>query len=168
MAIGRRSRRTGEEDTEVNMVPIMNMFLVLIPFLLMSANFLHLKAINTSVPVQAERNVDAVPPRDAKVTVAVEIREKGLVLQALSDTVAEERLQTLGGSLQRRSDGSYPFEDLAARLQEIKQQYPASDTLLVIPGGRVLYETIIQAMDAGRRAGEDLLFPNVVLSGKVG
>ena len=46
-----RIRNRMEDDNEVNMVPIMNMFLVLIPFLLMSASFLHLKAINTSIPI---------------------------------------------------------------------------------------------------------------------
>ena len=38
----RRKAKT-EEEVEVNMVPIMNMFLVLIPFLLMSASFLAFK-----------------------------------------------------------------------------------------------------------------------------
>ena len=49
-----RLKRREMEDVEPNMVPIMNMFLVLIPFLLMSASFYHIKAVNTSIPVLAE------------------------------------------------------------------------------------------------------------------
>ncbi len=168
MPLSRRRRREAEEDTEINMVPIMNMFLVLIPFLLMSASFLHLKAINTSVPVQAERSADAAAEPEAKVTVVLELQARGLELSAFSDAVADEELERLAGSLRRGPDGAYPLGELAGRLRAIKERYPASDTLLLVPEGRVLYDTIIRTMDAARRTGEDPLFPNVVLSGKVG
>jgi len=165
----RKRRRQGEEeDTDINMVPIMNMFLVLIPFLLMSASFLHLKAINTSVPVQAERTVDAAENPEVKVTVVVQIQEDGLRLSGLSDLLADGELRKLECSLRKGPDGAYPFEELTTRLAEIKRAFPTSDTLLVIPDNAVIYETIIETMDVGRRMGEDPLFPNVVLTGKVG
>ncbi len=168
MPLGRRPRRSDDEDTEINMVPIMNMFLVLIPFLLMSASFLHLKAINTSVPVQAERTAEPASEPAVKVTVVVEIQRKQLRVSALSDAPEAGDLGGLSRSIARDRDGAYPFEELAGHLAGIKQRYPASDTMLVIPENSVLYETIIQAMDVGRRSGDDVLFPNVVLTGKVG
>lgn len=170
MSLGQNRRRAAaEEDTDINLVPVMNMFLVLIPFLLTSASFLHLKAINTSVPVQAERAAAAPAEKpEAKVTVVVEIQQQGLRVSALSDLLADGDRRGLEGSLARGADGSYPFAELTARLAAIKRLYPGSDTLLVIPENAVLYDTIIQAMDAGRRAGDEPLFPNVVLSGKVG
>lgn len=168
MSLGQRGRRAAEEDTEINMVPIMNMFLVLIPFLLMSASFLHLKAINTSVPVQAERDLASAEKPEVKITVVVEIQEHGLKLSALSDLLADGELRQLEGSLPLGPDGAYPYGELAARLASIKSRYPSSDTLLVIPENAILYDTIIQTMDAGRRAGEEPLFPNVVLTAKVG
>ena len=51
--LGRR-RRAQEEDPDIDILPVMNMFMVLIPFLLMSASFFHIQAINTSVPVHAD------------------------------------------------------------------------------------------------------------------
>jgi biopolymer transport protein ExbD len=169
MPIGKHGRRRGaEEDTDINMVPIMNMFLVLIPFLLMSASFLHLKAINTSVPVQAERPTDPAENSDVKVTVVVQIQEGALRLSGLSDLLADEELRKLECTLRKAPDGGYPFAELATRLTQIKRAFPTSDTLLVIPDNAVIYETIIETMDVGRRSGEEALFPNVVLTGKVG
>ena len=53
MSILKKGRRNSDEDTELNMIPIMNIFLVIIPFLLTSVSFFHIKAISTSVPVMA-------------------------------------------------------------------------------------------------------------------
>jgi len=57
---------------------------------------------------------------------------------------------------------------LANHLEEIKSAYPASDTLIIVPHGDVLYDTIIETMDVARyRQAETKLFPNVVISGKI-
>jgi biopolymer transport protein ExbD len=53
-----RLKRKEMEDGEPNLVPIMNMFLVIIPFLLMSASFYQIKAVNTSIPVLSSGGED--------------------------------------------------------------------------------------------------------------
>ncbi len=166
-----RRRSKDEQDTELDMVPIMNMFLVLIPFLLMSATFLHLKAINTSVPVQAERTADATTEPKVEVTLVVEIRDGGFHISALSDALGATELSTLSAKIPRDDEGMYSFAQMADHLATVKDRYPASSTMLVIPEPAVLYGTIIQTMDAARTTDTEdpqPLFPNVVLSGKVG
>jgi len=70
-----RCRSRSEEEPDINMIPIMNMFMVLIPFLLMSASFFHIKAINTSVPVHADTPSKASDPESTqKITVVLEIK----------------------------------------------------------------------------------------------
>jgi len=170
--IGRR-RLQSAEDVDVDMVPIMNMFLVLIPFLLMSASFFQIKAINTSVPVQAENNSTELAtktPKDIKVTVIVQIGQKGLDISAISDYAEYEDLMKLETRIAKVDKGEYPLDQMAAYLQKIKEIYPSSDTIIIIPDASVVYETIIQTMDIARYLGSsDIpLFPNVVLSGKVG
>jgi biopolymer transport protein ExbD len=171
MALTRR-RRVEEEEIELDMVPIMNMFLVLIPFLLLSASFFHIKAINTSVPVlsDTEKANEPLPPEvsQVKVTVIVELKEKALVLTAMSDELEYKDLVKLEAELPVKDPESYPMEDLAAHLQFIKSKYPKSDTLILVPASSVVYGTIIQTMDMARSADNNELFPNVVLSGKVG
>ena len=128
-----RRRSKDEQDTDLDMVPIMNMFLVLIPFLLMSASFLHLKAINTTVPVQAERGADA-PDESPKVevTLVVEIRNGGFHISALSDSLGAATLGKLRAEIPI-VDGGYSFAAMTDHLAEVKEQYPASNTMLVIP-----------------------------------
>ena len=162
----RRDPSDPSADTEINLVPIMNLFMVLIPFLMMSAAFYHLKAINTSVPVQADRSA-AKGKRDAKVTVVVELQAKGIRLSGISESLGESELRRLECVLDKTPDGVYPFPLLTERLLAIKREYASSDTILVIPEGTTIYDTIIRTMDAARRTDEGLLFPNVVLSGKV-
>jgi biopolymer transport protein ExbD len=163
-------RRKSEEDIDVNMVPIMNMFLVLIPFLLMSASFLHIKAINTSVPVSAESNNRDSKVKVEKVTVIAEIRENGIHLSAISDSTKSKEIDKWKRQIKKDTRNGYSFNWMAIYLQEIKESYPASDTIIIIPDEDVLYDTIIQAMDAARYSHGNLssLFPNVVLSGKIG
>ncbi len=171
--IGRR-RLKASDDVDVDMVPIMNMFLVLIPFLLMSASFFQMKAINTSVPVQAE-NTSAgssaeKAPKDIKVTVIVQIGREGFDISAISDYLEYEDLSKLEAKIGKVNKDEYPLAQMAAYLQKIKEIYPSSDTIIIIPDGSVVYETIIEAMDMARYSGrgDTPLFPNVVLSGKVG
>jgi len=165
--LGKRRLQT-EEDLDVDMVPVMNMFLVLIPFLLISANFIHLRVINTSVPVQAESSENLSREKEVKVTVIAEIKEKGIDLSVISDEVESADLDKWKVQINKKSDDEYPLTEVADYLKNIKMAYPASDTMLVIPAETVIYDSIIQVMDAGRH-GEDKspLFPSVVLSGKV-
>ncbi len=164
----KRSRSKAEPDVDIDMVPVMNMFLVLIPFLLMSASFLHLKAVNTSVPVRAETLSEAPAEKDPKITVIVRLQETGIRVSALSDALDEAQLKLLAATIGKDGGDVYPFERMIAHLKEIKNRYPSSDTMIVIPEQSVLYETIIETMDAARTSKNHPLFPNVVLSGQVG
>jgi len=158
------------EDTEVNMVPIMNMFLVLVPFLLMSASFLHIKAINTSAPVLSSSSEPQTLPGEKviKGTVIAQFQKEGIQLSLNADTLSAEEKVKWDTLLNATRAGQYPFNQLSEYLQRLKAAYPASDTLILIPEKETLYETIIQTMDVARHSEEEIkLFPNVVLSGKV-
>ncbi len=164
----RRKART-EEDVEVNMVPIMNMFLVLIPFLLMSASFFHLKAIKTSAPVQGESIVNDEMEKDKRVTVIAEIKENRIHLSANSEVVLYEDLKKLEYQIKNGKQKNYQFDQMTLVLQKIKESYPLSDTVIIVPDRDVEYDTIIQAMDAARYSQSSFdLFPNVVLSARMG
>ena len=164
----RLKRREMEEDCEPNMVPIMNMFLVLIPFLLMSASFYHIKAVNTSVPVLASSSGETDENKTISVTVIAELKKDSLKLSAMSDKLTGDELNQFKVEYPMENESSYPLEKFSAHLQSIKNQYPKSDTLILIPNEKTDYNTIINAMDTARKIDEITLFPNVVLSGSVG
>lgn len=164
-----RLRKQTEENTELNMVPIMNMFMVLIPFLLMSAAFYNIKAVNTSIPVHSNAPApDTSVEKEIKITVVLELKASEVRISALSDQVQPEALNEMETTIKRPSGGDMSVAALGAFLKKIKTRYPASDTLLLIPDDNVLYREIIQAMDCVRNDDAGSLFPNVVLSGSLG
>lgn len=171
MALGKLRRNFEVKDTDLDLVPIMNMFLVLIPFLLLSASFYQIKAINTSVPVLSPVSQDAAKSNGkspVKVTVILELKEGSINLSAMSDELEYDELVRLGAKLEMGDGNVYPMKSLAGHLALIKNQYPKSDTLILVPSGDIVYGTIIEVMDTARSAGKEELFSNVVLSGKVG
>jgi biopolymer transport protein ExbD len=167
--LGKRCRQV-EEDTELNMIPIMNMFLVLIPFLLMSASFFHIKAINTSIPIHADTPAkEQIPEKQKiKITVIVEMKRDEIRISALSDTPNDLALSALETTLPRQIGADVSVEQLAGHLKRLKDRYPESDTMILIPDGEISYNEIIQAMDCARQHETESLFPNVVLSGALG
>ncbi len=150
------------------MIPIMNIFLVIIPFLLTSVSFFHIKAISTSVPVMAESTHVSVKPEKIKLTVIVEMRQADMRLSATAEELDPQELEQFEQLFKLQAAGMYPLMELNEYLQSIKSTYPASDTLILIPDETVIYESIIQAMDAARNFNDNPLFPNVVLSGSLG
>jgi biopolymer transport protein ExbD len=163
-----RNRKKNDTDTDIDMVPIMNMFLVLIPFLLSSASFFDINAIHTSVPVkQTNVNQDNSQTNVTETIIPViEIKKNIIELYALSDLVAVKDLAQWDISFKKQED-KFPLADIQIYLQDMKKQYPESDTILVIPDDNTLYETIIQTMDFARNSNQNQLFPNVVLSDKI-
>lgn len=168
MSIIAKGRRTSDDDTELNMIPIMNIFLVIIPFLLTSVSFFHIKAISTSVPVMADSTHASVKPEKIKLTVIVEMRQADMRLSATAEDLDPQELEHFEQLIKIQSAGMYPLMELNEYLLSIKSTYPASDTLILIPDETVIYESIIQAMDAARNFNDRPLFPNVVLSGSLG
>ena len=169
MALYNKSRRDMEEEPDLNMIPIMNMFMVLIPFLLMSASFFHIKAINTSIPIHADTPSKQQAEKEVrKITVVLEIRNDDLRISALSDTPNDLQLSAMETVLPRTGSKSISVEAVARHLRTLKKQYPESDTMILIPAEDVTYHEIVQAMDCARSYQSESLFPNVVLSGSLG
>jgi biopolymer transport protein ExbD len=162
-------KRPQEEEPDINMIPIMNMFMVLIPFLLMSASFFHIKAINTSVPVHADKPAKTIEQKEVKkITVVLEIKESELRISALSDTPNDLSISDLQSVIPRLPGSEISVAVLAEHLKKIKARYPQSDTMILIPDDAVTYREIIRAMDCARVQESQDLFPNVVLSGSLG
>jgi biopolymer transport protein ExbD len=165
-------RRSRDDDTELNITPIMNMFMVLIPFLLMSASFFQIKAINTSVPVHSSslKSENDTPSNKIvhKLTVILELKEDRIKVSAMSDTIGPTVLAGLETEFTRTPGHELSVTLIANHLKKLKARYPLSDTMLLIPDGDVSYNEIIQAMDCARKYHDEVLFPNVVLSASLG
>ncbi len=161
-----RFRNQEQQDVEIDMVPIMNMFLVLIPFLLISSSFLHLKVINTSIPVKSASTTELTPEQsEVKLTLMVALNKGVIEVKPSASELSDAQLKKLDFSV-KRTDDDAAYQELTARLSELKQTYPNSDTVILSPDDSVPYQDMIRLMDAARGPNpEDVLFGKVVLSG---
>jgi biopolymer transport protein ExbD len=164
--------RKAEEPVHLNMVPIMNLFLAMIPFLLMCAAFFQVSVINASVPALSEGGDDPgeEPKKELlKVTINLQIAKSGFNLSANGDQSPEE-LAKIGGKIPKKNN-EYDFEKLAERMKAIHDKYKKSDTVIILPEKEILYDTIVRTMDAARERILDKrldtrehLFTNAVVS----
>jgi biopolymer transport protein ExbD len=100
--------------------------------------------------------------------VIVELGLEKIQVSAMSDTLTEDILEKWERVLIKKDAKNYPLDELSSYLMDLKQSYPASDTILLIPDENVKYDSIIHTMDIARKSNEQTLFPNVVLSGSLG
>lgn len=152
------------------MVPIMNMFLVLIPFLLISSSFLNLKAINTSIPVKAPTSQADLEPDQSEVilTLMVTLDHQRVEVKPMASELPDSELEKLDFVVtsKKKSDKDQMFTEFTARLMELKQKYPNSNTMILSPTDTIPYEDMVRVMDAARGVDpENPLFAKVVISG---
>lgn len=158
----------------MNLIPIMNLMMVLIPFLLMGAAFYHLGAIPSSLPQHSPHDSD-VPKTPTTVSVNLEIDAKGLSVSVSSVSLAPEDLDAMGFTLPKKGD-AYDTDGLHKRLLALKKQYPSSTTAIILAAPKVRYDELVTVLDAIRdhhvpQPGKDdrieELFPVTVFSQKI-
>jgi biopolymer transport protein ExbD len=137
------------ESTELDVTPVMNMFIILIPFLVSMAVFTNLSILEFSLPpnVGASMNNSQEKPKP-KLTVRVGTDYFGIVLG-----------DTLYDSLSV-NNGEYPFGELGQRLRERKQLLVANDDIVIASRDEIAFKHVVKVMDVCRSAG----FANVGLS----
>jgi biopolymer transport protein ExbD len=166
--------KRAREELDVNLIPVMNLFVTLIPFLLLAAAFYHVSVIPTSLPAQTDEASDiAADPRS--VTINLLIEPDRIQLSASNAVLDEESLAALTVNLER-TDKGFDLDQLGQALHAIKLRFDRSDTVVVLPSDKVEYQDVVLILDAAREVtmhkGTDQevripLFPVVVLSRKV-
>ncbi len=163
--------RRAREELDVNLIPVMNLFVTLIPFLLLGAAFFHVGVIPTSLPSQTDETSDIAADADS-VTVNLHLSQEKLQISASSAVLPPEALDALAMTVPR-TDKGYDLDLVSLALYAIKREYARSDTVIVLPDEYVPYQDVVMVLDAAREItldeGTDAeklepLFPVVVLS----
>ncbi len=79
---------------ELNLLPVMNLFVVLIPFLLAAAAFYHVSVVPTSTPQHTPGDSSQEADLDA-VTVTVTVETERFVVTAANSSIAFDELDAL-------------------------------------------------------------------------
>ncbi len=134
----RRWRHRHKETAEINITAFMNLMVILVPFLLITAVFSRLAVLELNLPTsQGQQNED--PPQEMMLEITV---RDGLI-------EVGDRNGGLLTSIQSSATG-YDLERLSDFLQRIKERFPdkTDATLLLEPD--ISYEVLVQVMDAVR------------------
>lgn len=139
-----RRHRGVRENPELDITSFLNLMVILIPFLLISAVFSQVTILELSVPTAAGGSAVAKP----NYTIEVIVRKAGLELGNGVSVVAA----------MPKEDGQYNLDQLTAMLIRLKNDYPDKDDATVLMEPDIDYETLIQIMDRVRETempGED-------------
>lgn len=134
----RRWRQRHKESAEINITAFMNLMVILVPFLLITAVFSRLAVLELNLPTsQGEQNEEPPEAMMLEITVRDDLIEVG------------DRNGGLLTSIESGTDG-YDFEKLSKFLQRVKERFPAKTdaTLLLEPD--ISYQVVVQVMDAMR------------------
>ncbi|TVS14695.1 MAG: biopolymer transporter ExbD [Gammaproteobacteria bacterium] len=134
----RRSKARRQEQQELDITAFLNLMVILVPFLLITAVFSRLAIIELSVPTSADGGEAVEESLQLEVIVrgdAIEIggRDAGLL------TV-----------LPRDEEAGYDFAGLNTYLQRIKAEDPDRTVATVLLEPDVNYDVLVQVMDAVR------------------
>lgn len=183
MAVKRRQAK----EEPLNLIPVMNLVTILIPFLLMAAEFVSLAVIDSTLPAigppqpVTDQQEDEEPP----LQLSLAITEKGVRVLGADKVLfpdgapeiaeGEEAPPTIpckGGATCTSVD-DYDWSELTRVLAKIKDVYPDDENVIIVPDTKIRYEVIVATMDASRADRENkgadgqsrTLFPFVVIAG---
>ncbi|MDR2693722.1 MAG: biopolymer transporter ExbD [Chitinispirillales bacterium] len=130
-------------EADVDVTPVMNMFVILIPFLVSMAVFTQVAIIDFSVPPDAGQPA-AQPAGKPKLKLTVLLTESFL-------GVAEG--ENLLDSLPLLANGEYAFDSLKRALAVRRPQSEFPDEIVVAVRDGVAFKHAVKAMDVGRESG---------------
>lgn len=139
-----RYRRRKKEPLEtdimelLNLTPMMDVFTVLVVFLLITAVFTSITVMDLNVPANAGASASNKP----NFAIEVIVRKSGLEIG--NGTSVEAAIP--------KKDGTYDLKKLSEMLIRLKAQYPQKEDATVLMEPKIEYDYLVQVMDAVRGA----------------
>ncbi len=129
-------KRRMVETPELNVTTFLNLMVVLIPFLLISAVFSRVTIMELSVPTSSGGGAVTAP----NFAIEVIVRQTGFEIANGSSVEAAVP----------KKDGEYDMEMLAQLLLRLKAQFPKKEDATVLLEPDIEYDYLIRIMDAVR------------------
>jgi biopolymer transport protein ExbD len=137
MAIRHHYRRRHKEPAELDMTTFLNLMVVLVPFLLITAVFSRITIVELSLPSSS----GGPAPTEQAFRVEVIVRDAGLEITNGSAVIA---------ALPRDEEAEYDLSGLSEYLVALKREYPDKEDASVLLEPDIAYDHLIQVMDVVR------------------
>jgi len=128
-------RRTGN-TYDIDVTTFLNLMVVLIPFLLITAVFSRLTIVELDLPSTAGGPTNT----ENSFRVEVIVREEGIVISNGTGTIAAIPML----------DDEYDLDALSEYIVELKREYPDHEEASVLMEAQIPYDYLIQVMDIVR------------------
>ena len=138
MARRHHYRRRTNEPAELDMTTFLNLKVVLVPFLLITAVFSRITIVELSLP----SSVGGPVPTEPTFRMEVIVRDDGFELSDGSSMLA---------TIPKQGD-EYDIEALSSMVISLKRNHPDDDDASVLLEPQIEYDHLIQVMDAVRSA----------------
>jgi biopolymer transport protein ExbD len=134
-----------EPEIDLDVKPMMNVLIILIPFLVSVAEYTRLAIIDMSLPpnVTSVGGAGAGEKPRLKLTVVV-------TPAYFCVTLGETMLDSLA-----RKGQEYPYDSLAGRLSERRLTADVKDEVIIAPRDGIAFKYVVRVMDACRKTGFD-------------
>ena len=136
MARRHHYRRRSAQPSELDMTTFLNLMVVLVPFLLITAVFSRITIVELTLPA-ASGGAAAVEP---SFRVEVIVREAGLEISNAKTVIAAIP----------KIDGAYDLATLSEMIMALKREHPDSNDASVLLEPDIEYDHLIQVMDVVR------------------
>jgi biopolymer transport protein ExbD len=140
MMPSRRRSRKNIDTAELNITAFMNLMVILVPFLLITAVFSRLAILELYLPGSSNEPVEL---QDQTFQLEVTVRQGQI-------EVGDRNLGALG--VYPNSEDGYDYEALSKKLTEIKDRYPDKTDVAILLEAEIPYDTLVQVMDRVRVA----------------
>ena len=131
-------RRAKEDPAELDITTFLNLMVVLVPFLLITAVFSRIAVVELNLPSENNNTSDSEPPFSLEVIV----RESGLELTNGSEVIAAIP----------NVDDQYDLKTLGDYVFSLKNEYPETNAASILLEPDIAYDYLIQVMDVVRSA----------------
>ena len=134
-----RRRKSQQEPVDINITAFMNLMVILVPFLLITAVFTRITVLELNLPAAAESENIQEPIFDLEI-----------IVRGNNIAVGDRQ----GGLLKRlpKVDGEYDYKQLSLLLQQIKARFPEKLDATLLLESDTPYDTLVQVMDRVRMA----------------
>jgi len=136
-----RSRSGGRRNidtAELNITAFMNLMVILVPFLLITAVFSRLAILELNLPGSS---TEPVNPQELTFQLEVIVRTGQI-------EVGDRNIGALG--IYPNTDAGYDYAALSQKLSEIKRSYPEKTDAAILLESDISYDTLVQVMDRVR------------------
>ncbi len=151
----RRRVHHWEHTGELNIVPYLDIVVNLVMFMLLSmAGLISLGVLNVSAPKISGEGAGAAQAEDKpKLLLTVAVGKQGFYIAGAGGVLGKDANTadtTRPPTIPLKADGKYDFAALTEQMKVIKTQFPNETQLILSADADVVYDILIQTMDACR------------------